>query len=111
MKDYKVLLMTDHDIATEIVFEDEAVRVWNQVLRGGEDIPKHEHKHDYFLLNISGEGPIHVQFHDGTGGALGEKFEFFPKPGSSDFIKKGHIETAHNAGGDYHAVLVELKKR
>ena len=38
--------MTDHEIATEVVFEDEEVRVWNQVVRGGEDIPKHEHKHD-----------------------------------------------------------------
>ena len=98
MKDSEVLSMTDHEIATEVVFEDEEVRVWNQVVQGGEDIPKHEHKHDYFLLNISGEGPIQVQFHNGTGGSLGETFEFFPKPGSSDFIKKGHIETAHNAG-------------
>ena len=69
--------MTDHEIATEVVFEDEEVRVWNQVVKKGEDIPKHEHRLDYFLLNISGEGPIHVQFHDGTGEALGETFEFF----------------------------------
>ena len=69
--------MTDHEIATEVVFEDEEVRVWNQVVKKGEDIPKHERRLDYFLLNISGEGPIHVQFHDGTGGALGETFEFF----------------------------------
>ena len=61
--------MTDHEIATEVVFEDEEVRVWNQVVKKGEDIPKHEHRLDYFLLNISGEGPIHVQFHDATGGA------------------------------------------
>ena len=54
---------------------------------------------------------IQVQFHNGTGGILGETFEFFPKPGTSDFIEKGHIETAHNAGDDYHAILVELKKR
>ena len=50
-----------------------------------------------------------MQFHGGTGGSLGETFEFSPRPGSADFIKKGHIETAHNAGDDYHAVLVELK--
>lgn len=110
MKGLEDLLMTDHEIATEVVFEDEEVRVWNQVVHAGEDIPKHQHKHDYFLINVSGEGPIQVQFHDGTGGNLGETFEFFPKPGSSDFIKKGHIETAHNAGSDYHAILVELKK-
>jgi len=69
--------MTDHEIATEVVFEDEEVRVWNQVVKKGEDIPKHEHRLDYFLLNISGEGPIHVQFQDGTGVSLVKPFSFF----------------------------------
>ena len=100
-----------NDIATTVVYEDDEVRVWNQVVKAGEDIPRHEHHHDYFLLNVSGEGPIQVTFHDGTGGALGETFEFRPTPGRADFIPKGHIETAHNAGGDYHAILVELKNR
>ena len=101
--------MTDHEIATEVMFEDEEVRVWNQVVKKGEDIPKPERRLDCFLLNISGGG----QFRSCSTmeqGALGETFEFFPKPGSSHFIKKGHIETAHNAGSDYHAILVELKK-
>lgn len=99
------------DIATKVVYEDDDVRVWNQVVPAGGEIPKHEHKHDYFLLNVSGEGPIKVQFHDGTGGPLGEHFEFKPKPGTADFVKKGHIETAENVGDDYHAILVELKKQ
>ncbi len=99
-----------NDIATKVIFEDDEVRVWNQLVPSGADIPKHEHKHDYFLLNVSGEGPIEVEFHEGTGGEFGEKFEFNPVPGRADFIKKGHIETAHNKGGDYHAILVELKK-
>ena len=33
--------MTDHEIATEVVFEDEEVRVWSQVVKEGVDIPKH----------------------------------------------------------------------
>ena len=69
--------MTDHEIATEVVFEDEEVRVWNQVVKKGEDIPKHEHRLDYFMLNISGEGPIHAQFHDVTGGLLVKPLSFF----------------------------------
>ena len=69
--------MTDHEIATEVVFEDEEVRVWNQVVKKGEDIPKHEHRLDYFLLNISGEGPIHVQFHDEKGRLLVKPLSFF----------------------------------
>ena len=110
MKDWEVLLRTDHEIATEVVFEDKEVRVCNQIVKKRVDIPKHEHKLDYFLLNLSGEGPNQVQFHDGTGEPIGETFEFFRKPGPSGFIKKDHIETAHNAGSDYHAILVELKK-
>ena len=97
-------------IATEIVYEDDHVRVWKQVVPENGQIEKHEHEHDYFLLNVSGTGPIEVRFHDGTGGALGEHFSFEPKPGSADFVPKGHIETARNRGGEYRAVLVELKK-
>ena len=96
------------DIATQVVYEDQEVRVWNQFVPAGGKIQKHVHEHDYFLLNISGEGPIKVKFHEGTGGALGEEFEFIPKPGSADFVRKGHIETAFNAGEDYRAILVEL---
>ena len=96
-------------IATEVVFEDDKVIVWNQVVAAGADIKKHEHLNDYFLVNISGTGPIEVEFHDGTGGNLGERFVFEPTPGTADFIRKGHIETAHNRGEEYRAILVELK--
>ncbi len=98
-------------IATEVVYEDEFVRVWKQVVPADGVIEKHEHTLDYFLLNVSGRGPIDVQFHDGTGGELGERFSFEPKPGTADYIPKGHVETARNRGGEYRAVLVELKKR
>ena len=97
-------------IATEVVFENDEVRVWNQIVPAGADISRHEHKHDYFLLNVSGEGPLEVEFHDGTGGSLGDRFTFSPRPGTADLVKKGHIETAHNKGDEYRAILVELKK-
>ena len=97
-------------IATEVVYEDDFVRVWKQVVPAGGEIPKHEHINDYFLLNVTGEGPIDVTFHEGTGGELGERFSFEPRPGTADFIPKGHVETARNRGGEYRAVLVELKK-
>ena len=59
---------------------------------------------------MAGEGPIDVTFHEGTGGDYGEHFSFTPKPGTADFIAKGHIETASNQGEEYRAILVELKK-
>ena len=98
-------------IATKIVYEDDYVRVWNQVVPAGATLAKHEHLHDYYLVNVRGEGPFEIDFHDGSGGALGERFTYRPKPGSADLVPKGHIETARNAGEEYRAILVELKQR
>lgn len=96
-------------IATQVIYEDEHVRVWKQVVPEGGVIEKHEHAHDYFLLNVTGEGPVDVQFHDGTGGPLGDTFSFKPKPGTASFVPKGHVETATNQGAEYRAILVEMK--
>ena len=96
-------------IATEVIYEDDHVRVWNQVVPAGGTIEKHEHTNNYFLVHIAGDGPIDVRFHEGTGGEFGEQLAFAPKPGTADFVKKGHIETAHNQGDEYRAILVELK--
>lgn len=98
-------------IATKVIYEDEYVRVWKQVVPAGGTIEKHVHENDYFLLNVTGHGPIDVTFHDGTGGDLGDQYVFSPKPGKADFVPKGHVETAHNRGEEYRAVLVELKRR
>jgi hypothetical protein len=97
-------------IATSVIYEDDWVRVWNQVVPADGTIAKHLHENDYFLLNVAGDGPIDVTFHDGTGGALGERFTFTPRPGTANLIARGHVETAHNRGGEYRAVLVELKR-
>ncbi|MET0153444.1 MAG: hypothetical protein ABW298_12640 [Candidatus Binatia bacterium] len=85
-------------IATKVIYEDEYVRVWNQVVPAGGKIEKHAHTNDSFLLNVTGHGPIEVAFHERTGGELGEHFTFRPKPGTADFIPKGHVETAHSKG-------------
>jgi len=98
-------------IATKLVFEDEYVRVWQQVVAAGGKIEKHEHELDYFLLNVAGEGPFDITFHDGTGGKFGDHATFSPRPGTADYVRKGHVETAHNRGAEYRAVLVELKRR
>ena len=71
-------------IATAVIYEDDRVRVWNQVVPADGRIEKHEHTYDYFLVNIAGEGPFSVDFHDGSGGKLGDHIEFNPKPGTTD---------------------------
>ena len=95
-------------IATEVIYEDEKVRVWRQHVPAGGEIPKHRHDNDYCLVNIAGVGPIDVEFHEGTGGAAGDKATFSPKPGTANLVRAGHIETAYNRGEDYDAILVEF---
>ncbi len=98
-------------IATRLVFEDDYVKVWQQVVPAGGTIEKHHHENDYFLLNVAGNGPFDITFHDGTGGRLGEHATFDARPATANFVRKGHIETAHNRGDEYRAILVELKPR
>ncbi|MGB1341550.1 MAG: hypothetical protein ACPHAN_03235 [Pseudomonadales bacterium] len=99
----------DAPIATSVVFENEDVRVWEQTVPAGSEIPRHEHRNDYYLINVRGKGPIAVTFHDGSGGKLGDQIVYEPVPGRADFVPKGHIETAVNQGEEYRAILVELK--
>jgi hypothetical protein len=96
-------------IATEVIYEDAYVRVWNQIVPAGANIEKHHHTNDYFLVNIAGKGPFDVAFHDGSGGSLGQGTTFHPTPQTANFVAKGHIETARNNGDEYRAILVELK--
>lgn len=37
-------------VGTEMLFENERVRVWEMVLRPGETCPPHRHRHDHLLL-------------------------------------------------------------
>ncbi|NJN51904.1 MAG: hypothetical protein HC809_09155 [Gammaproteobacteria bacterium] len=49
-------------IATKLIFEDDHVRVWQQVVPAGGTIEKHQHELDYFLVNVAGEGPFDITF-------------------------------------------------
>lgn len=97
-------------IATEVIYEDDEIRVWNQLIGAGQTLGRHTHTNDYFLVTIRGEGPIDAEFHEATGGGLGDRFSFRTGRGDAQFIPKGHIETAHNNGSEYRAILVELKQ-
>lgn len=99
----------DVPIATEVIYEDDEIRVWNQVIGAGQTLGRHTHTNDYFLVTVRGDGPLEVDFHDGSGGALGDQISFRTSRGDAQFIAKGHVETAHNSGSEYRAILVELK--
>lgn len=98
-------------IATRILYEDDEVRVWDQVINEGETLGKHHHELDYVIVNVTDAGPFDVEFFDSDG--KGKKASFkFPdaKRGGSMLVEKGHIEIAHNRGPRFRAILVELKE-
>ncbi len=97
-------------IATRILYEDDEVRIWDQRIDAGETLGRHRHDHDYVIVTVEGGGPIDVEFHDGSGGDLGDSLTL-PKSRRGDalYVPKGHEETAHNRGDRMRAILVELK--
>lgn len=97
-------------IASKILFEDDEVRVWDQVIEAGETLGKHHHELDYVIVNVTSSGPFDVVFHKGDGDEKSSRVSLpDARRGGSSFVKKGHIETAHNLGPRFRAILVELK--
>src|ERR687884_144202 len=60
------------DIGTELLFENEAVRVWSMELAPGEDSPYHVHKLDYLFVYTT---PSKIGFVEPSG-AQGETREY-----------------------------------
>ena len=98
----------ENPIATEVIYEDAAVRIWNQRIPAGATLGRHTHRNDYILVTVKGEGPVDVQFHDGTGGKLGDGLTLRTRRGDAVLVPKGHVETARNEGAEYRAILIEL---
>jgi quercetin dioxygenase-like cupin family protein len=96
-------------IATEVVFENDRVRVWQLRLAPGERSAIHRHELDNVLIQISG-GRIAAEPEADSEGEYNEYIEADVNPGDVVFVRKGGIETAVNKGTtDYLEVIVELK--
>jgi hypothetical protein len=97
-------------IATRVVYEDDRVRIWDQVIEPGTTTGPHRHELPYALVTVEGStlevlpvpgftpvhgnDPISVSLDDRTAGVI---------PG-------GSVEDAHNTGDTtYRAILVEFK--
>ena len=96
-------------IGTEVVFENDRVRVWEMRLAPGEDSAVHRHELDYLLVQIDGDTIAGIPEPD-TGGHYKDYIEGKVEPGTAVFIERGGIETARNVGDKpYHEILIELK--
>ena len=97
------------DIGTNVIYEDETVRVWRLKLAPGEESPVHRHKLDHLLIQVSGDRIAVVPEPD-TEGPFREMLEADVVPGAVVHVRRGGIERAHNVGSQpYLEVIVELK--
>ena len=95
-------------VGSEIVFEDERVRVWQLRLAPGERSAVHRHEHDNLLIQISGDR-IAAEPEPDTEGPYRDYIEAAPVPGAVIFVERGGVETAVNVGKEpYLEVIVEL---
>ena len=91
-------------VASKLVFENDAVKVWEADVGPGEDFPLHEHHYDYVLFT--------------TGAALLEVRDYGRQPSTvpvashaAIFIPAGGIESYANVGQTrFTEVLVEIKR-
>ncbi|MGZ6977919.1 MAG: hypothetical protein ACXVJW_07415 [Acidimicrobiia bacterium] len=96
-------------IATEIVYEDEHVRIWTHHLEPGQAGPPHRHELDYVIVDVEGDR-IATDPLPGTGGDYDRYIEAPVKRGRGSFLRSGGVERAINVGTKpYRTVIVELK--
>ena len=97
-------------IATRVLYEDDHVRIWEQLLQPGESTATHLHENDYVLIDVAGD-KVHVEPKVDESGAqkYPEAFDLPIKRGQAYFVEKGSLELATNGGEvAYRAILVEL---
>ena len=90
-------------VASQVVYEDDRVRIWEMTLEPGEASALHHHEHDYYLAILSG---------DLIAGVGRDDFTVFriPPGGNTVGVSHGGTEWAFNIGTQtYREVLFELK--
>jgi hypothetical protein len=96
-------------IGTEVVFENDRVRVWEMRLEPGESSAVHRHELDYMLVLLEGD-KIAAEPEPDTQGAFDEYLEADVVPGSVVYLNRGGVETATNVGKEpYREIIIELK--
>jgi hypothetical protein len=98
-------------IATKVLMENDRVRIWEMRLAPGAESDLHEHKHDYVMIQISGD-KMAARFEPDSGGEWAglDYVEGDIAPGNVIFAKAGGKEVAVNIGKEeFYEIVVELK--
>jgi predicted metal-dependent enzyme (double-stranded beta helix superfamily) len=91
-------------IGTEVIFEDDQVRVWRIMLQPGEEAPFHTHELDYTTVVIEGD---EIERYNGDGSAD----KLILQPGAIMRWHQGPQQhSLRNTGAQrFHNVVVEVK--
>ncbi len=94
------------DIGTELLFENDVVRVWSMTLEPGQSMPYHAHRLDYLYVYVT---PSRIAFME-TPGQVKETRDY--GDGYVNYISVGD-GTAHEIRNDadipHRQILVEFK--
>jgi beta-alanine degradation protein BauB len=97
------------EVGTQLLFEDDRVRVWQVRLGPGEEGALHRHTLDHLLIQVAGDR-IAVVPEPESEGPFRDYFEADVIPGAVVRVQRGGVERARNVGAeDYLEVVVELK--
>lgn len=95
------------NVAQEVLYEDDDVRIWEMKLEPGEASDLHTHAHEYVLVVMSGDVVAGVT---PKGHPVDPFIGKIPEQGNTVRVPKGNTEWALNIGKKtYHEVLIELK--
>ena len=93
------------EVATQLLFENDHVKVWEMLLEPGGSSDLHRHEYEYFLVVLEGES-IDADF------AGGKSIRIPVEKGKVIYVPPGNTETAVNRSTvRYREILVELKDR
>ena len=100
--------MTDDSmgaIGDRVLFENEHVRVWENVVEPGDESPLHRHDHDCLAIEIEGDRVVHNPVKDGH--FLRMQYEV--KPGFGGRLRGGVTETAIKTGATrFRTIILEI---
>ena len=91
------------EIATQLILENDKVRIWNLVVEPGESSDWHLHENDYVTVIVEG-GNLDVEYDDGSVVSSPSQI------GSWSFHGDHRIHrVTNNTNSTYRNVLIELK--
>jgi len=99
------------NVGSNLLFENDRIKVWDMRLAPGEREALHRHDHDYVMVQIAGDR-VAGEFEPDSGGTWGGEtvVEGDVRPGQVIYAEKGGIERAHNIGKEpFYEILIELK--